>query len=402
MPSSDIHATSNKGLYRRVKRHLIGREHLFFAATSPGLERLCLKELRAIVPESKSMVCVEGGVEFKGRLTDCYRVNLHSRIANRILMRLESFKATNFNQLEKTLLKLPWELYLISAKGLTFKNSSKHSRLYHSGAVEDHFHHAISDRLTQYGLNKADSPGAVGAQTIFIRVVDDRFFISMDSSGDHLHKRGIKKHAAKAPIRETLAAAAIMMAGHDPNEPLVDPMCGSGTFAIEAAMMAGNIPAGWFRDFAFREWPAFRSRQWEYIRKKAAKKFTTASETTVFASDKDTKAVHRLGNRINRYGFSDTICVFPKDFFDIYPKTFVNQTGLVMINPPYGRRLGQPGDRKRFYESIFDKLIKDFKGWKMGLMVPDKRIVELCPFKVKSYPFFHGGLKLTLVTGRIP
>ena len=134
----------------------------------------------------------------------------------------------------------------------------------------------------------------------------------------------------------------------------------------------------------------------------AAEKFSKASEATVFASDRDTKAVHRLENRIKQYGLSDTICVFPKDFFDIYPKTFVNQTGLVMINPPYGRRLGQPGDRKRFYESIFDKLIKDFKGWKMGLMVPDKRIVELCSFKVKSYPFFHGGLKLTLVTGRIP
>jgi len=73
----------------------------------------------------------------------------------------------------------------------------------------------------------------------------------------------------------------------------------------------------------------------------------------------------------------------------------------VMINPPYGRRLGQPGDQKRFYQSIFDKLIKDFKGWKMGLMIPDQRIVDLCPFKMESYPFFHGGLKLTLVTGRI-
>ena len=207
MPSSDINAISDKRLSRRVKQHVIGREHLFFAATAPGLEHLCLKELYAILPESKDSLCVQGGVEFKGRMIDCYRANLHLRTANRILMRLESFKATNFNQLKKALSNLPWELYLVSVKGLAFKISSRHSRLYHTGAVEEQVYHAISNRLTHYELNKADRcPGTAGTPAVFIRIVDDRFTVSIDSSGEHLYKRGIKKHHARAPIRETLAA----------------------------------------------------------------------------------------------------------------------------------------------------------------------------------------------------
>ena len=402
MTPAGTHTDSEKALYRRIKRHVIGKEHLFFAATSPGLETLCMKELRTIIPDSKEILGVEGGVEFKGRLTDCYHANLHSRIANRILMRLDGFKATNFKQLEKKLSQLSWERYLVSSEGLTFKVSSKHSRLYHTGAVEEHLHHAIYDRLAKYGLNKADSPGLSIPQNIFIRAVDDRLYISIDSSGDHLHKRGIKKHIVKAPIRETLAAAALMLSDYVPGEPLFDPMCGSGTFAIEAAMMARKIPAGWFRDFAFRGWPAFRSQQWEYIRKKAKEAFSKTTRLTVFASDKDAKAVHQLGNWVRKYDLSDAIHLFSKDFFEIHPEKFLDRTGLVMINPPYGRRLSQPGDLDRFFKTVFEKLSKDFSGWKMGLLLPNKRIVKLCPFKVDTYPFFHGGLKLTLLTGRIP
>ena len=398
---SDI-AHFDKAFHRRVKRHMIGQEHLFFAATAPGLERLCMSELREIMPDSESITCLPGGVEFKGRLADCYRANLHSRTASRVLLRIKSFKVTNFSQLKRNLFKLPWELYLSSDQAFTFKISSKQSRLYHTGAVENQFHHAISERLAHHTAGPAERSALAVSQTVYIRIVSDRVFISLDSSGDHLYRRGVKQQPAKAPIRETLAAAAIKMAGHVPCEPIVDPMCGSGTFAIEAAMMAGNIPAGWFREFAFKAWPAFRPQQWGYIRKQAAKAFNKTTEPTVFASDNDAKSIHQLERQIECHGLSNTIHLRTKDFFDIHPKSYGNKAGLVIINPPYGRRLVYGGNQKRFYKSIFNKLIKDFSGWKMGLMIPDKALVELCPFKVESHPLFHGGLKLTLITGRIP
>ncbi len=388
-------------LLKRIKRHVIGRIRSFFVVTAPGLEKLCFEELMALPLSVKDAAVVAGGVEFKGRVHDCYLANLNLRTASRILMRIGEFKATNFRQLEKKLSDFSWEIFLYP--GLVTKISvvSRHSRLYHKSAITDQFKTAIANRLAQTRVHGEIETGSPFSQHLFIRVVDDRFTVSLDSSGEILYKRGIKKHGGKAPIRETIAAAALKLAGYTCTDPLMDPMCGSGTFSIEAAMMAQNIPPGWFRNFAFMGWPCFRHQRWAHIRRESEKYFFPVNTHLIYASDKDKKACHALEKRIKQYNLSGIIKVFCKDFFDLSPAELTDQAGLVIINPPYGLRIGTRQESDALFYAICDKLKKEYNGWKLALVLPHKKLAKNIPFNLTTFPLFHGGLKLVLMTGRI-
>ncbi len=282
--------TTETPLKKRIKRHVIGRKRQFFAATAPGLETICREELRVLLPSGTPMAIVEGGVKFEGRLHDCYLADLNLRTANRLLMRIESFHAANFRELEKNLIAVPWELFILQDTPTHIRVTSRHSRLYHKDAVAGRVQASIALRFAQNEFSGEASPEPTVTQQIFVRLSDNRFTLSIDSSGDLLHKRGIKPRAAKAPIRETLAAAALILSGYTGTEPLVDPMCGSGTFAIEAALIAQKIPPGRFRDFAFMEWPSFQPKRWQHMKEATEKKIVRTNTPFIFASDRDDRA----------------------------------------------------------------------------------------------------------------
>jgi len=395
------HKDAETPLLKRTKRNVIGRGHTFFVATSPGFERLCLDELRTLLPTAETAVIVSGGVEFGGRLTDCYVANLYLHAANRILMRLDSFKATNFRELEKRISRFPWELYLEAGVGVRFNVTTRRTRLRHTKAISERFQTGIADRFAEVDLcqNSETHPNMV--QQIFVRAADDRFTVSMDSSGDHLHKRGILTHRGRAPIRETIAAGVLKLAGHIPGEPLIDPMCGSGTFSLEAAMMVKQIPAGWFREFAFMGWPAFRLNQWNYIKHQAEIQFRQMDRPVIFSSDKNRAIVNKFESCIRPYGLTDAITVCCKDFFNVSPADLTDRSGLVVINPPYGHRIGSRQGSKSLLDSICQKLKDDYRGWKFALITPDKDLEKRCELSALSHPLYHGGLKLRLLTGII-
>jgi putative N6-adenine-specific DNA methylase len=393
--------SSESPLFKRIKRHVIGRERKFFAATPPGFEAVCLSELLKFQPVSGKARATPGGVEFEGRLDVCYHANLNLRSANRILMRVHAFKSSNFRQFEKKVRDIPWELYLQSDNLLNVHVTTKHCRLHHSGAISEKFQKAITRRLTSIDLDEK-IPGAPSAhQNIFVRGVDDRFSVSIDSSGDLLYKRGLKKHTGKAPLRETLAAAALMLAGYDSAEPLLDPLCGAGTFSLEAALMAKRIPAGWFRDFAFTQWPSFLTKRWNYIRRQSESGFVGPEQPVVFASDIDPGACQKLKRCVEGFSLSDTVQVYQKDFFDLDPREITDQTGIICLNPPYGRRLGGRQESEKFFGAICDKLKQAYTGWKLVLFAPSRKLAGTVPFQTKSYPVLHGGLKLVLLIGKI-
>ena len=396
-----MNMSAENPLSKRIKRHVIGRMHKFFAATSPGFEPVCLNELLSLPVSADAAAVITGGVEFDGRLVDCYLANLNLRSANRILMRIQILKSTNFRQIEKKLLEVPWELYLQPGDFPKIHVTTKHCRLHHTGAITQRFQSAISARLsgiTPCGENQNISPVQ---QNIYVRGVDDRFSVSIDSSGELLYKRGLKKHTGKAPLRETLAAAALLMAGYDSAEPLLDPLCGSGTFSLEAALMAKEIPAGWFRDFAFTQWPSFLTKRWNYIRRQSESGFVRPEQPVVFASDIDPGACQKLKACLEGFSLSDTVKVHQKDFFDLDPRTLTDQTGIICLNPPYGRRLGGRRESEKFFEAICDKLKQAYTGWKLVLFSPSKKLASAVPFQTKSYPILHGGLKLVLLVGKI-
>ncbi|CAN2040848.1 conserved hypothetical protein [Candidatus Magnetomoraceae bacterium gMMP-15] len=385
-------------LLKRIKRQIIGKPKEFFIPVSPGLKKLCYNEFNLLPLSSHEAEIVKGGIEFKAKVHDSYIANLRLCTANRILMRIGEFKATNFRQLEKKLNDLAWELFLFSNSPLSINVSTHHSRLYHKEAIKDKFKAVINDRFLKAGLENKEA--SLFKQEIFVRAFDDHLTVSIDSSGELLYKRGVKKYIGKAPIRESIASAILSFAKwNKKNELIIDPMCGSGTFSIEAAMKVKSIPPGWFRNFAFMGWPCFRHQRWSYIKKESEKLFKTLKRPVIFASDKDKKLCNLLEKTINKYNLSDAVRIFQKDFFNLSPG---NKKGLVLINPPYGLRIGTKSTSKKFFDEIVNKLKKDYKGWKVAIIAPDQSLIKTLPFHhIRSHNIFHGGLNLSVIIGRI-
>jgi len=388
-------------LSKRIKRHVIGRQRTYFAATAPGFEELCYRELLNLGLSVENTSVVEGGAEFKGQLLDCYQANLHLRTASRVLLRIDAFKAPGFTQLEKKIAGIPWELYLPAAVLPNIHVTTRHCRLYHSDAVGQRFIDCITRHHWNSDLATGGKKEASSELTIFVRGADDRFTVSIDSSGNHLHKRGLKRHHGKAPLRETMAAAALLLVGYSGAEPLIDPMCGTGTFSLEAALMAKKIPPGWFREFAFMHWPSFSQKRWDYLKRQSAEQFARPPGPLIFASDQDSSACSRLDKCIKQNQLSEIITVSRKNFFDFLPGELTDQTGVVVINPPYGIRLASLEKSDALFRAICDKLKQAYTGWKLVLVAPDRKLIKKMPFKLDILPFFHGGLKPALMFGKV-
>jgi putative N6-adenine-specific DNA methylase len=384
-------------LARRIKRHVIGERHALFAVTLPGYERQGLQELENLDGDLAIDAPVKGGVAFSGRLTDLYRANLHLRTAGRVLLRLTAFKATGFNRLQNHVRELTWSLFLPPGAMPRIHVTTRHSRLYHSQAVAQH----IEESLAGHWSDQAIVPASGDDQTLLVRVVDDRVTLSLDSSGENLYRRGLKTHAVRAPLRETLAALILQIAGYRPDRPLIDPMCGAGTFSLEAALIAKSIPPGLYRRFAFMRWPAFRPAQWNHLCKAAASRIKRLDRPVIQASDIDPAACSKLAQCVAQNDLGDAIQVVTKDFFSLLPADVGDAPGLIVFNPPYGRRLRPDAAIEDLYRDIALKLRRDFKGWRAALLVPGRHLADSLHLPFTPYALEHGGLKPTLLVGRL-
>jgi putative N6-adenine-specific DNA methylase len=335
-------------------------------------------------------------------LGDCYLANLHLRTANRILMRIQSFEATHFGQLEKKMTRIPWELYLMPASRFKINTSSKKCRLIHTQAIAERARSAISDRLAQFSATHIAQDGCGAQQQIFVRGAKDRFTVSIDSSGQHLYKRGLKTHPGRAPLRETVAAAILQVVGYRGVEPLMDPMCGSGTFSLEAAMVAKHIPPGWYRRFAFYDWPSFQPQRWKYLKRSARDQFIDFEAPLILASDTDRKACRQLQSCLQACGFQDAVHVEQRNFFDISPPLTSGAPGVVLLNPPYGIRLETPTAESNLFREICRKLLADYKGWRVALIAPRNQSMQGVKLPLCPHPFRHGGLAVNCWIGRVP
>lgn len=386
-------------LEKRIKRHVVGPRHEFFAVTHPGFEVLCRQELTSLSESVEIVAETRGGIAFRGKMADLYQANLHVRTAGRFLLRLTSFSATNFRQFEKKAASLPWELFLTVGTVPSVKVTCRRSRLYHSQAVAQRMATLMAGHWEKLGISVRSDLN----QTLFIRIEKDRIAFSLDSSGANLYQRGLKTHHSPAPLRETLAAAILLAGGYQSRRPLADPMCGSGTFTLEAALMAKEIPPGFHRKFAFMDWPAFGPSQWHYFLAEAAGMRRQCTAPLILASDQDEAICRKLSHCVDRYQLDDAVTVRQQNFFtppsDPSP---VSPPGLVVLNPPYGRRLKADQPIASFYKAIGIQLQNRYPGWRLAMVVPNPRFARLMPFTVTTRPLVHGGLNLTLLTGRIP
>ena len=388
-------------LEKRIKRRVTGREHAFFAVTLPSLESLCEQELLALPGDRRVIKVEKGGVSFRGRVHDAYAANLHLRTTGRILMRIDQFRATAFRQMEKQVLDFPWELYIHAGQAFDLKVTSRRSRLIHTAAIAQRFEAGITRRLSRHpGLVfREDSHPAV--QTIVVRGLNDRYTVSLDASGAPLYKRGLKTGGGKAPLRETFAAAALYLAGFTPDGILADPMCGAGTFALEAALIASRTPPGWYRDFAFMGWPCFRPGRWKHLRRTAAQLIRIPQSPVIFASDSDPTAAGNLQAIAAKSGLDSAMQIRQQDFFALSPPERGRATGTIALNPPYGVRLKASVGTDRLYAEIGHQLTTRYHGWNLALILPRQYLLNHLPFQVNTMAFTHGGLDLTLATGKI-
>jgi len=276
-----------------------------FAVITPGLETVTSLELARL---GIGPFQVEtGGIRFEGGLDEIYKCNLHLRTVTRLLIRFGRFHAAAFSELRKKAGRLDWETYINPDLPVQIRSTSHQSRLYHSDAISERVQGAIGDRL---GI-----PAKVGSisetddspkQLILVRLVNNICTISLDTSGDPLYKRGYRLETAKAPLRESHAAAMLLASGWDLTQPLIDPFCGSGTIPIEAALMAGGIASGLTRRFSFMKWPGFDFSKWNQLLEQS-KVLITNSSTVILGSDRDQGAITTSISNSQRAGISDQI-----------------------------------------------------------------------------------------------
>ena len=358
----------------------------FIAKTLHGLEEVLVAEMREL--GMKDIRPGKRSVSFSGGMEDLYRANYGLRTALRILCPVSEFSATNPDQLYKLISKIEWENWFsykrtIAVDSVVFSDYFRHSRFV-SQKVKD----AIVDRFRakttlrpSVDLNDPDV-------RIHIHIYADRCSVSLDSSGESLHKRGYRKSAWMAPLNEVLAAGMILISGWTRDTPFIDPMCGSGTLLIEAVMIGKGIPPGIFRSkYCFQKWQDYDEVLFEKVKQDLMP--DQDHGITVEGFDISQEALTAASKNINQAGFRKDIRLKRSPFQEI---SHSHPQGMIITNPPYGERLVEE-DMIRLYKDFGDKLKHDFAGFQVWILSGNPEAIKQVGLRTSR--------KLTLFNGPI-
>ena len=423
-----------ENLEKRLKRQIHGKLHRFTTIVPLGFEATLVKELRQIGVAAKddSFETADGKVSFTAKITEAWKAVAHSRIANRILMDIASFKAENFRELEKKAAEIPWELFLppvpITPDDLPVHVTCKHSRLYHSDAVAERFYNIFNggslplDRTTSLSTPSAGTPRNA-PQHIYVSLLDDRCTVSLDLAGEELYKRGHQRFVNDAPLKETIAAAMLFEAFEQVQSPttLIDPMAGSGPVSLEAAYMASGLIPGKCRDFALKHQPAFKEATWNYLTRvilsgEAARDPGPNPAICILTSDISDKAIEIIKHNIEASPLpKNSISPEKKDFFSYTSEEIAKLCGesqaVIVLNPPYGKRLD--ADAPKLYARIGKKLSELAQGIGRPLVVAIlapkgactenllKNCAALGSTSTRVIKTSHGGISLNCFVGKV-
>jgi putative N6-adenine-specific DNA methylase len=397
-------AVNEKAVARRIKDHVVGSRHAFFAVLHPGFEEIARQELLGLGIASPRLQGT-GGIEFEAKLDDAWRVNLGAGTVSRLLLRLFDFKATGFAEFRARMESFPWELHVGNKACLRFAVSAASSRLWHEGKLEEEAARAVGDRLAAYGrhvdFHEAKESDAAPCQLIFIRFAENRCQVSLDSSGELLYRRGYGKFTEEAPLRETLASCVLRSASVERYQVVIDPFCGSGTFALEAGAILSGHPVNLGRDFAFMKWPSFRPARFQHVKEELEQEFKArapAGERKILCSDIEAKAVATTRHNLEVAGLASLAGVDQADFFHLQAPACDPADMLLVMNPPYGARLGKGTDISSLYRRIGDKVRRDFTGCSFAIIVPGPEIEKALSLPhEKKVLFRNGGIGVALL-----
>ena len=377
----------------------------YFCPCPRGLEIALAEELGEIAAMDKTMAFhnqVPGVVHCSGSLHDGWRINLHSRIASRVLMRMAHASYANENDIYDLVLEQPWEDWFgyhhTIRVDVTAVKSPLKSLEFTTLKIKDAICDRFRDQFTQRPSVNTRNP-----DMRIVGFLDARnFTIYLDTSGEPLFKRGWRLETGDAPLRENLAAGLLRTAGWKAGTPLFDPMCGSGTILIEAAQIVAGIPPGLKREFAFEKMHQFDADAWTKI-KASAKPHPLPAEPTIFGSDISGDMIVMTRNNLNKAGIRFDVPLKQIEAQEIKAPT--TQPGILLTNPPYGERIGVRGDStmetdelaKEFFSSFSTTLKQRFAGWSVYLFTADLGLPKMLRLKEsRKTPFFNGALECRL------
>jgi len=368
-----------------------------FAVTAPGIEGICARELEqlGVRPTIEEGV----GVTWKGDNGLVAAANLWLRTASRVLVRIAEFRAKTFFELERSARKIDWERFVSSGGGVRFRVTCRKSKLYHSGAVAQRFAEAVAHRVSGATAgaapNEDDDDSAAPGQLFVVRFLHDVCTISVDSSGELLHRRGYRLAVAKAPLRETLAAAMLLGAGWSGEMPLIDPMCGSGTIPIEAARLARRMAPGRDRRFAFLDWPETNLAAWNARLEQARESELERSPVSISGADRDTGAIDAARANAERAGVLGDIDLRVEAISALTPD---DSRGLIVSNPPYGARVGERDRLRNLYAQLGNVAKKKRPEWSLALLLSDRQLEAQVgvPFR-EVFETRNGGIPVRFV-----
>ncbi|MDD4859591.1 MAG: class I SAM-dependent RNA methyltransferase [Dehalococcoidales bacterium] len=340
-------------------------EITLIATAAFGLEKVVKNELLALGFENLKVS--EGKIEFEATLADIPRANLWLRSADRVLLKMGEFPVLTFDELFEKTKALPWEDFITRDGKFDVNGKAVKSTLGSFRACQSIVKKAVVERLKEkYKQEWFEETGP--EFTILISMLNDVATLTIDTSGAGLHKRGYREAGGEAPLKETLAAALVMLSFWDADRILIDPMCGSGTILIEAAMIARHIAPGLQRAFASEKWPAIDEDDWSESRLAARDAIIPVHNLQIYGYDIDVKSIEVGKNNAAIAGVGDDIHFEQKDIRDLW---IDKQYGIVISNPPYGVRMSDFRDINEIYIAL-NKAFRKKRGWSLYILTADE------------------------------
>jgi 23S rRNA G2445 N2-methylase RlmL len=371
-------------------------EHEFFATCARGLEPVLHDEVRALrVRRIEQQV---GGVRFAGALEDGWRANLWLRTAIRVLLRLARFACADQDELYRGVQQVDWRRFVRPDGSLAVDAQARETRLDHTMFIAQRTKDAIVDQLRAHAGVRPDVDRDDPDLRVHVHLWRDRATLSLDTSGESLHKRGWRRSQGRAPLAETLAAGIVALSGWDRRAPLLDPFCGSGTIVIEAAMLAGNVAPGLLRTFAFERWPGHDARAWTKLCEAARGAIALPRKLRIIGSDWEAERI--AGARENAAAAGVAACI-ELDVADA--RKFAPRPGwnaFVVTNPPYGERVGDARELEATYRQFGERLRTSCGGYRVALLSGNPALRQaLGLVGMESVELWNGGLECELVRG---
>ena len=371
----------------------MSRHHeVFFAPCPRGLEELLGEELKQM--GAKAVAPTAGGVEFSGAFPLCYQVNLESRLASRVLWRVHQGRYKTEQDVYRAAFRLPWGAWFSPKRTIKVKVSARQCPLHSLDYVTLRIKDAICDSFRASARVRPDVNTRLPDVRIDAFLEQSHLALYLDTSGEALFKRGYRKAVPQAPLRENLAAGILMLTGWTGREPLLDPMCGSGTFLIEAAHLMQRRPPGLGRHFAFEKLNCFDREAWDALCESRQLEAHSSAPLAIYGCDIDEKALQMARENVAAAGLSRVVKFAHADVLELVPP---DEPGVLLTNLPYGVRTGEESDLAGFYPKLGDRLKQQFAGWRAYLFTADLRLPELIRLAPsRRTPLFNGALECRL------